>query len=238
VINLTLAVGLAVFLIGGLKINRETVKKDALYTVLVSILPLILILDGYLSRWDGIILLSLFFFYLVWLFSKKERFSDIYNHDKEVKAKTFLKALMVFLGSIVMLLLSAEIVINSAVSLAELLNIPPVCIGIILIGAGTALPETYFVVRAALKGKKEMILGSLMGAVIITSLFVLGFVALINPIRIADFSPYLIARIFLIIAAVLFFVFVKTGSRISKKEALILIFLYIIFLVSELVFRS
>jgi cation:H+ antiporter len=235
VINLTLAVGLAVFLMGGVQIERELVKKDALYTAGVAILPLILILDGKLSRVDGAILLVLFIFYALWLFSKKERFSKVYNNNNQhLNLKGFLKSIFMFLGGIILLLISANLIINRVVAVAETLKVSSVYIGIFLISIGTALPETYFAVRAALKGKKEMILGNLMGAVIITSLFVLGIVALISPIEIIDFSPYLIARIFLFIAAISFFIFIKTGERISKKEAIFLVAVYFAFVVAEI----
>jgi cation:H+ antiporter len=235
VINLTLAVGIAVFLMGGVQIEREIVKKDALYTAGVAILPLILILDGKLSRADGAVLLFMFVLYALWLFSKKERFSRVYNNNhNKLGFKGFFKNIFLFLAGIVLLLVSAELIIGRVVSLAKTLNIASVYIGIFLIGLGTALPETFFAIKAALKGKKEMILGNLMGAVIITSLLVLGVVALISPIEIADFSPYLIARLFLFIAAISFFIFIRTGESVSKKEALFLVAVYASFVIAQI----
>ena len=76
-----------------------------------------------------------------------------------------------------------------------------------------------------------------MGAVVITSLFVLGVVALISPIKIIDFSPYVIARIFLFLAAVSFFVFIRTGEKISKKEAFFLLLLYLGFIAAEILIK-
>ncbi len=235
IINLTLAVGIAVFLMGGIRIERQMVKKDALYTAGIAILPLILILDGQLSRTDGAILLAIFIFYITWLFSQKERFSKVYTNDYQALSfRKFLKNIFVFLAGMALLLVSAELVVGRAVSLAGIVGIPPVYIGILLIGAGTALPEAYFTIKAALREKREMILGNLMGAVIITSLLVLGVVALISPIKIVDFSPYFIARIFLLLAAASFFVFIRTGEEITKKEALVLLGIYIAFVLTEL----
>ena len=73
-----------------------------------------------------------------------------------------------------------------------------------------------------------------MGAVIICATFVLGIVALICPIEIPDFSPFAIARLFLIISAVFFFFFVRTGRTITKKEAIILLGIYVLFVISEI----
>jgi len=61
--------------------------------------------------------------------------------------------------------------------------------------------------------------------------------ALIFPIKIIDFSLFAIARIFLIISAVFFFFFVRTGQKITKKEALVLLLIYFLFLAIEIIIR-
>lgn len=235
IINLTLAVGLAVLCLGGLNVERKTVRSHAFFTAIAALLPLMLILDGQLSRIDGLILLLGFLIYLFWLFSKKERFSRVYDNAQH-GFKQFFKDIFIFSGSVVLLLLSAEMVIKSAVVFAEALNVPTVIIGILLIGAGTALPEAYFSIRAALKGRQEMILGNLMGCVTVTSLFVLGLVALMSPIKIIDFSPYFTARLFLLISVIFFLIFVRTNERITRKESLLLLLVYLAFVATELLF--
>lgn len=235
-INLTLAVGLAVLFLGGLGVERKVVQRDSLFTGISALLPLVLILDKELSRIDGMVLLLGFAFYCSWLFSQKERFSRIYN-NADNGFREFLKDTFVFLASMALLFLSAELIVWSVTSFAEALQVPMAIVGVLLVGAGTALPEIYFSVRAALHGRKEMILGNLMGCVVITSLFVLGMVALLSPIKIVDFSPYFLARIFLLISVVFFLVFVRTGEKITRKEALLLIFVYLAFVITEILLR-
>ena len=82
-----------------------------------------------------------------------------------------------------------------------------------------------------------MILGDLMGTIVAPATLVLGIVALINPIYISDFSPFGIARIFLLIAIVFFFFFIKNDSQITKKEAIFLLFVYIAFILTEVFVR-
>jgi len=81
-----------------------------------------------------------------------------------------------------------------------------------------------------------MVAGNLMGSIIFPVTLVLGVVALICPIRIIDFSPFFIGRFFLIISAVFFLIFIRTGKRISKKEAILLLFIYISFILTEILF--
>lgn len=241
VVDLTLAIALAV-LISRRPIPAESrlVQASALFTALIAILPLILILDGTLGRGDGLILLFIFAFYLFWLFSKEERFKKIYEDSKEgvVKEfKAFLKNLGKMILGIFLLLLAAEGIVRSTSFLAENLNVSIALIGILIVGLGNAIPETYFAIALARQGQAWMILGNLMGAVIVPATLVLGIVALIHPIKIIDFSPFAIARLFLIISALFFFFFVRTDRKITRREALFLLGIYITFVLVEILTR-
>ena len=78
-----------------------------------------------------------------------------------------------------------------------------------------------------------MVVGELMGSVVICATLVLGFVALVYPFEIKDFSAYIGARTFMLLAVIISLVFIKTGKKITKKEGLFLLFIYIAFLVFE-----
>jgi Ca2+/Na+ antiporter len=108
-------------------------------------------------------------------------------------------------------------------------------VGILIVGVGSALPETYFAIIAARRVQTWMTLGNIMGSIIIIGTLVLGVVSIIAPIEIVDFSPYAIARFFLIIAAVFFFSFVRTDRRLVAKEAILLLLMYVIFISIEII---
>ena len=237
-VALTLTVALAaLFAKKGIPAESKIVQTTSVFTIICAILPLILILDGELSRIDGISLIGLFVFYCCWLFSKRERFIKIYDDHKMpiVKEfKLFLKDSGRVITGIIFLIIAAQGIVISAQFFVESFNLPIILIGILVIGLGTALPEVYFAIISARKDETWMILGDLMGAVIVPSTFVLGLVVLICPIKIVDFSPFAIARIFLIISALFFLFFVSTGRKITRKEALFLLLIYIAFVATEI----
>lgn len=241
VVDLTLAVALAV-LIARVTIPAESrmVQASTIFTAIIAILPLLLILDGTLGRGDGLILLLIFFFYIFWLFSKEERFKKVYgdaNHGIITEFKEFLKNLGIVILTLAALLIAAEGVVRSATFFAISFNLSLPIIGILIVGLGNTLPETYFAIVSAKKGQSWMVLGNLMGNVVIPATLVLGIVALIYPIKILDFSPFAIARLFLIISAIFFFLVIRTGQKITKKEALILLGIYALFIVFQLLIR-
>jgi cation:H+ antiporter len=238
VVDLTLGVALAVLISRAfLPAESRTIQQSLIFTSLVAVLPLILILDGTLGRGDGIILILVFFFYIFWLFSKEERFQKIYNR-KEIpivkEFKVFIKDLGKVVLGVLVLLLASEGIVQSASFFAESLDFPLALIGILVVGLGNALPETYFAVVSAKKGKSEMVLGNLISNIIVPVTFILGIVALICPIKILDFSPFAIGRVFLIISALFFFIFARTDRKITKKEAFFLLGIYILFVLVEI----
>ena len=197
-----------------------------------------MISDHYLSRIDGVLLILSYFVYISWLFSKKERFTKIYDHSTELlNSKTFIKDLLFLILSIVLLLVGAKGIVSSASVFSTVLNLPIGLIGLFIVGLGNALPETFFSIQAAKKGQDWMILGDLMGGVVMTATLVLGTVALIMPINIVDFSPFAIARIFLIISALFFIFCLRSDSKISKKEGVLLLLIYLFFLITEILTR-
>jgi len=259
VIDLTLAVGLAI-LIGNtaIPVRSKMVQTSTIFTAVIAVLPLVLILDGNLGRGDGLILLLAFVLYIFWLFSKEERFRKVYKGNKnehgrglgiidflrnrkEPKSirhfKTFLKDLRMVIISLVLLSAASWGVVQSAQVFSDVLSIGLPMVGILIVGLGNALPETYFAIVSARKRQTWLILGNLMGSVIVCATLVLGIVVLISPIQNIDFSPFAIARIFLVISAVFFLIVVRTDQRITKKEALLLVGIYILFLLSEIFFR-
>ncbi len=133
-----------------------------------------------------------------------------------------------------MLLLGGQGIVESATYFYQALDLPLGLIGMFVVAIGTCMPETIFSLHAARKGKDWMILGNQIGNVAITSTFILGIVSLITPIKIVDFSPFIVARIFLIIAVLSFFLLTKTGQKITRKEGLALIGIYIVFLIVEI----
>ncbi|MFA5746981.1 MAG: sodium:calcium antiporter [Candidatus Paceibacterota bacterium] len=239
VFDLTVTAALAVlFSRNGIGARGGTIQTSAIFTIASAILPLVLILDGDLSRTDGAILIAFFFFYILWLFSKKERFTKVYDGQGKLSPLKAFKVFIVDLGKVaiglVFLVFTSNLIVGTASDLSLQFGLPVALIGVLIVGIGNSLPELYFTVISARKGDTSLIFGDLMGAVIIPATLVLGITALIRPFAISDFSIYALARTAVFISAILFLIFIRTGRRITKKEAGGLLAVYIIWLLAEI----
>jgi len=237
-VDLTLVMAIAV-LFGKkfLPAESEMVQKSAVFTAAIAVLPILLVWDGRLDRIDGVILLLAFALYTWWLFSKEDRFKKAYRGRPKNTAKgyfSFLFNLVKIVVFLALLLATSYFVINSAQFFSVQLGISLSLVGILIVGLGNCFPETYFSIISARRGENWMVLGDLMGSVIVCATLVLGIIAIISPFQIQDLSPFLITRIFTIVASLLFIVFIRTGKKITKLEGLFFLSIYILFLLVEI----
>jgi len=237
IFDLTLVVALAAFISkDGIYAKSRTVQGSSIFTIGSTLLPLLFFIDGDISRIDGVLLILTFVFYIIWLFNKEDRFKKAYDGVPDTKdLKYFLKDIGLLIISFVLLIFGAKGIVDSASFFAETLNLPLVLVGILIVGIGNALPETSFSLQAASRGEDWMILGNLMGTVMITSTLVLGVVSLISPIELPDFSGLVIGRFFIVISALFFLVFLRTGRKITRREGIFLFLIFMVFVIAQII---
>lgn len=80
---------------------------------------------------------------------------------------------------IILLISSADILVDGACEIAKILNIPTLVIGIVIIGLGTSLPELFVNMLSALNGDTDLAFGNIMGSNISNMGLVLGTGALL-----------------------------------------------------------
>jgi len=236
-IDLTIVLAIAVFFTRkGLPAESQMVQHSAIFTSAIAVLPLFLIADGKLERIDGIILIFAFCFYAWWIFSEKSRFRKVYNGKKISLINDFqgfLLSLAKIIIFLILLILSSFAVVESARFFAGSLGISLSLVGILIVALGNAFPETYFSIISARQKENWMVLGELMGSVIICATLVLGLIALVSPFEVKNLSIFLTARVFLIVAALFSLLFIRTEKKITRKEGLFLLLIYIVFLLTE-----
>jgi cation:H+ antiporter len=240
-VDLSLGMAIAVLLSRKyVSTESKMVQSTAIFTIIIAFLPWILILrTGGLDRLDGVILISSFFAYAFWLFSRDDRFKKVYENKKLkniTKKSTFIWNIIKIILILATLLASSYAVVYTAQYFASTLDVSLGLVGVLIVALGNCFPEIYFGVISARKEKNWMVLGDMMASVIVCATLVLGIVALVAPFKITDFSPFFIARIFMVVSCVLYLLFINSDKKITKKEGLLLLSVYTIFLLTEIFF--
>lgn len=185
-LNATMVLGAAIVAAGRLNFNRVVKKEDFQMTFGLLLLPVLLMLDRVLSRYDGLVLLFFFGGYLVYLLNQ-ERESRKINGETEISEAPTLKIFMISLAKFALaaslLLISSRFVVSESVEISRAFSFPLFFVGI-LIAIGTTLPETIFGLKSVALGHKSMAFGNALGSIIVNISLILGAVAAISPITI------------------------------------------------------
>jgi len=243
--NIALVTGIAALTMGSIRVDSNFVKREIWMALAAGALPILLIVDGRLSRVDGLILLAIYAAYTTSFLkikfreiiesNKKEnfvyRFWRRLNHIESTRTKEYGR---LFIG-IAILLFCADLIVKTAISLASLVGVPVFLIGIVFVAIGTSLPELAFALRAVKDKEPTMFFGNLLGSTIINSTLIVGLAAVISPIQVVAFNEYLVSGIFFVAAFLVFWYFIKSKLRLERWEAAILLGLYLFFVLLEFV---
>jgi len=227
VADLTLVFALVLFVSHrNLKVESKIIKNAPLH-IGVMIVPIMLGLNGYYSRIEGIILILLGTLFYLYVLKKHEYESNV------VREKFSYKNLLLLIVSMGGLLIGAHFTVKYGVNLASILNISPVIIGMFVVGLGTTLPELFFSIKAAKSKHDGLALGDILGTVVADATIVVGIVAVISPFSFNGRIVY-ITGVFMVLAIILLFYFMKTGKVLTRKEGFLLLLFYTAFVLTEL----
>ena len=227
VADLSLVFALVIFFSQrNLKVESKIIKTRFLHIGIMAI-PLILGLNGYYSRVEGIFLIMVGLCFYLYVLKNN-------SYKAEVKREPFAyKNLFWLLISMGLLLLGANFAVEYGVKLASNLQISPVFVGMFIVGLGTVLPELMFSLRAARNHHDQLALGDILGTVIADATIVVGLIAVINPFSFSRRLVY-VTGFFMFLAIILLFSFMKSDRKLTKKEAFLLLLFYISFIIAEL----
>jgi len=232
IIDLTVVFGLTAIFGGVIYIKEKTVTKALIPLFVLVLIPLILGLDGVLSRIDGLILLISFAVYMVLLVRREGKFGHM---KKNVELRNIWMDGLVFGGTLAALLLATRWFVLSSISLAHALNVPVFLMGLVFVAMGTTLPELTVNLKSILSHHQGIAFGDVFGSVMANLTLVTGIGVMIEPV-VFDKFRFLVTGSILLFGVLLAVLFIR-GKKITWKHGLVLLVLYIVFLLSQFVVR-
>lgn len=227
-----LALVLGVLAVVGRKIKLDcAVFEGRLWLLwLVLLVPFVLMMDGTLSRVDGLVLVVLYALYLgaLWL---RESSSAHLKH--QVLIKTIWRDALIFLLSLVALLMAGRWLVFGAVGVAGLVGISTYFISLTVIALAGALPDFAVGIRSVLRGHQDVGVGDILGSVVLEFLLFFGLVGLLHPLTFA-FSEIANAATWLVISLTIV-LWCMSRKSMSWRHGVVLIGCYGLFLAVELV---
>lgn len=188
--NLALIMGLTA-LISPIYVKRNSIWIDWPMTMGSSLLLYILIREGLINSYEGLIFVAILISYLYFVIRKSRRDVKIargleQEFNLPEASTTLLKDFSYIAIGTIGLYLGAELFVGSAQAFARNLGIEERIIGITLVALGTSLPELVTSTVASFKKETDLALGNLMGSNIFNILSILGITSMIKQIEVND----------------------------------------------------
>lgn len=230
--NLLLVLGFS-GLGGCLIAQKKVITRDFTYVIFSGIVIFIMsfryfghgstkaVIDGI----DGLILLCFLGIYLYALIGDAIKASK----GKEEKIDFNFKDIFYTFAGIVGIMIGGQLVVNSVIDIAEVLNVSQRVIALTIVAVGTSLPELVTSAVAAKKGETDIAIGNVVGSNIFNIFFILGLSSVISPI-IYDIEAF-IDIIIMLVASIEVYVLILKNFRIDNKNCLILLCSYIAYVV-------
>lgn len=215
-------------LLGTLTVDKVLIKRDFPFLVVSTIgLLIIAYLFGELSQICGIIFLIIIIVYVYYLVKKAREDKDAMNEQSEIKL-TIPKAVIYIVIGIIGIIIGSDLVVDGASYIAGVFGLSDVLIGLTIVAIGTSLPEFVTSITALKKGDNGIVVGNVLGSCIFNVLFILGISSAIMPMPIA---PEMVFDILLMtLVTIIGAWFTYTKSEVDKKEGLVLVILFIIYM--------
>lgn len=215
-------------------------KKDIPLNIVITLIFIALgmsrtllgIGDDVLGRLDGAILLVLFAAYIYMCF-RFDTANQSESTENEKVIKPALAAVLIVAG-LAGLVFGGRMFVNSATSIAKMLNVSDKLIAITILAGGTSMPELVTCIVAAFKKKGQLALGNILGSNVFNILLILGGSALIHPLSMAGMSYVDLGALLLSALVIWASIHTNKKNQLDRADGLLLLILeaaYMTFLI-------
>lgn len=188
--------------------------------------------DDVLGRMDGAILLVLFAAYIYMCF-RFDTANQSETNENEKVIKPTLAAVLIVAG-LAGLVFGGRMFVNSATSIAKMLNVSDKLIAITILAGGTSMPELVTCIVAAFKKKGQLALGNILGSNVFNILLILGGSALLHPLSMAGMSYVDLGALLLSSLVIWASIHTNKKNQLDRADGLLLLLLeaaYMTFLI-------
>ena len=226
--NIGMVIGITA-IIAPLVVKKAIIKKEVPIMIGVSLLIVVLSIDGEISQYDGILLIFSLIIFTVFIYKDAKKQRNEIADEIFPKKNIYLRSLGLIAIGIVLLYVGAILTVDNAVILAQSFGLSERIIGITVIAIGTSLPELITSVIAIRRGHTDIGIGNIIGSNIYNILMIMGIGATIAGVAVV--SEVFVDYAVMIGFALVLFVAMKTGL-ISRRIGIGLVLAYFIFLIT------
>jgi cation:H+ antiporter len=167
---------------------------------------------------------------------KKGGLLKIFDENTLPKKKNLIEIITRLIFGISVIFFTSNFIVNQTIYFSQYFGVSSFIISLIFLSIGTNMPELSLTIRSVSMGKKDIALGDYLGSAAANTLF-FGILTLLYGKRVV-FGNYTIQTLVATLLGLgVFYFFSRSKNDISRKEGLILLLIYVLFILVEFAFR-
>ena len=221
--NLILVMAATSFLIPISNINQNQINQA---WVNIGLAVILIFMSYFILSFNYLFgILSICLLFLIMFMQIKQGSLDVSEVEEKGDYSLFISIIFI-MGGIILLIYGSDLFVDSAINIANQLNIPEAIIGVSLVAFGTSLPELVVGILSAIRRKVDFALGNVLGSNIYNVLGVLGVSSFFGNFSIPRVigSVDLLFMLFVTVMILGFMIFLK---RIGRTYGTIGLLLYV-----------
>ncbi len=227
VANICLVIGTAT-VFRRIKIARSHVVDSAEMLLIISLIPLILLMNGFGHVMEGMVLVTVFLFYIFLMMKEKISLPTI----KVTKKKEMSSVIGLFLAGVLLTVVSGHFLVDAARIIAIDWGIPSAVVGLTIVSFGTTIPELIINFRAVRKGEIALAIGEILGSSVVNLTLVLGSAFIWSPTPI-DFTYFTLPVTFIVVANSLLASYFIKHEAVGRAQGALFLGMYGVFLFAQ-----
>lgn len=220
----------------GVKLGDRINKIRLIIALIVLLLPSIFMLDSHLMMRESLILIGAYLLCAIIVIRKKGSVLKVEQSTHKTSLKKYVKTFFFIIFGGTILFIACDLMVGEIMEVANIFNVSPFIVSLLGLAIGTNLPEISLAIKSILSNKKDIAFGNYLGSAVFNVL-ILGVLGVVNN-RITIDANFLKVLIFSAAGLLLFYIFTRSKHDISRKEGFVLIGLYILFLITEMLFNG
>lgn len=220
----------------GIRLTNTLRKSSLALALVVVLLPVLLVLDGNVTRSEGAVCLLLYGLLIYRI--RRQASVTVPTVVKAVETNLLHKrrVTIVDAGKIIVgaafIFIAGNLLVDESLYFSNILSIPSSIVGLLVLSIGTNIPEMVIAARSLLKKHTDIAFGDYLGSTVANTV-IFSFLPWLSGNFTIEHTEFLFTAVLMAVGFVGFYIAAQSKNTISRAEGVALIALYVLFVIVQ-----
>lgn len=220
----------------GIRLTNTLHKSSLALALAVVLLPVLLVLDGNVTRSEGLVCLLLYCLLVYRI--RRQTSVTVPQVVKAVETNLLHKHVVTIIdtGKILLgasfIFIAGNLLVDESIYFSNILSIPSSIVGLLVLSIGTNIPEIVIAVRSLLKRHTDIAFGDYLGSTVANTL-IFSFLPWLNGNFMVESTEFLFTAVLMVVGFIGFYIAAQSKNAISRVEGMGLMATYILFVIVQ-----